>query len=180
MLKKLVALILLLGLALPHSCGVRPVLGAWEGVGTAIMFGIPVLVTIGYALHQLSPGIAQFHESRGAALHGFFRAVCLVLLGVYVGGALSDDAEPRSRIATAVSFVVASALLMWQQGRGTKAQRLPLLLLTIVGVAAVFAFVSWVGGGLQYGGWVFTAGWLLAVGVEADGLRGAAKVEHGG
>jgi len=180
MLKKLAAVLLLLGLALPHSCGVSPVLGAWDGIGTTIMFGIPVIVTIGYALHQLSPGIAQFHESRGAALHGFFRAVCLVLLGVFVGAALSDDAEPRSRIATAVSFVVASALLLWQQRRGTKAQRLPLLLLTIVGVAAVYAFVSWVGGGLQYGGWVFTASWLLAVGVEVSELRGTPPVEHGG
>jgi hypothetical protein len=180
MLKKLAAVILLVGLVLPHSCGVRPLVGAWDGIGTAIMFGIPVLVTIAYALHQLAPAIARFHERRGAALHGLFRAVCLVLLGVYLGAALGDDAEPRSRIAVAVSFVVASALLIWQQGRGTKTQRLPLLLLTIVGVAALYAFVSWVGAGLQYGGWVFTAGWLLAVGAEADGLRGAAVVEHGG
>jgi hypothetical protein len=180
MLRKIVALILLVGLALPHSCGVRPVLGAWDGIATAIMFGIPVVVTIGYALHQLSPGIAQFHELHGGALHGFFRAICLVLLGVYVGAALGDDAEPRARIATAVTFVVSGALLYWQQSRGTKAQRLPLLLLTVVGVGTIYAFAAWVGNGLQYGGWVFTAGWVLAVGAEVDGLRGAKQVEHGG
>jgi len=180
MLKKIVALILLVGLALPHSCGVRPVLGAWDGIATAIMFGIPVVVTIGYALHQLSPGVAQFHELHGAALHGFFRAICLVLLGVYVGAALGDDAEPRARIATAVAFVATGALLYWQQSRGTKAQRLPLLLLTVVGVGTIYAFVAWVGNGLQYGGWVFTASWLLAVGMEVSELRGTPPVEHGG
>jgi len=180
MLKKLAAVVLLVGLVLPHSCGVRPVVGAWDGIGAIITFGIPVLVTIAYALHQLAPALARFHERHGAALHGFFRAVCLVLLGVYVGNALADDAEPRARIATAVSFVIASALLYWQQSRATKAQRLPLLLLTIVGVAAVYAFAGWVGDGLQYGGWVFTAGWLLAVGAEMSALRGAAPVSHGG
>jgi len=180
MLKKLAAIVLLVGLVLPHSCGVRPVVGAWDGIATTIMFGIPVLVTIVYALHQLLPALARFHERHGAALHGFFRAVCLVLLGVYLGAALGDDAEPRARMATGVSFVIASGLLFWQQRRATKAQRLPLLLLTIVGVAAIYAFVAWVGEGLQYGGWVFTAGWLVAVGAEVRDLRGAAPVEHGG
>jgi hypothetical protein len=180
MLKKLAAVVLLVGLALPHSCGVRPVLGAWDGIATTIMFGIPVLVTIAYALHQLVPALARFHDGHGAALHGFFRAVCLVLLGVYVGTALADDAEPRARIATAVSFAITGMLLLWQQNRATKTQRLPLLLLTLVGVAAIYAFVGWVGDGLQYGGWVFTAAWLLAVGAEVNELRGAPQVSHGG
>src|SRR5216117_464003 len=111
MLKKIAAVLLLVGLVLPHSCGVRPVLGAWQGLATAIMFGIPVLVTIAYVLHQLAPALARFHERHGAALHGFFRAVCFILLGVYLGAALGEDAEPRSRIAVAVSFAVTSALL---------------------------------------------------------------------
>jgi hypothetical protein len=97
-----------------------------------------------------------------------------------VGTALADDAEPRARIATVVSFVVASGLLFWQQSRATKAQRLPLLLLTIVGVGAVYAFAGWVGDGLQYGGWVFTAGWLLAVGAEMSELRATPQISHGG
>src|SRR5258705_81966 len=170
MLKRIAAVLLLVGLVLPHSCDVRPVLGAWDGVATTLMFGVPVLVTIAYALHQLVPALAAFHERHGAALHGFFRAVCLVLLGVYVGVALGDDVESRLRIATAASFVVTGALIYWQQSRGTKAQRLPLLLLTIVGVATIYAFVGGVGDGLQYGGWVFRAAWLRAVGAEATAL----------
>jgi len=180
MLKRLAAIVLLLGLVLPHSCGVRPVLGAWDGIETGIMFGIPVLVTIAYVLHQMLPALARFHERHGAALHGFFRALCFILLGVYVGAALDDDAERRARIATVVTFVLTIALLFWQQSRATKAQRLPLLLLTVTGVAAIYAFVGWVGNGLQYGGWVFTAGWVLAVGVEMKGLWRAPAVAHGG
>jgi hypothetical protein len=175
MLKKLAAVLLLVGLVLHHSCGVSPLLGVWQGVATTIMFGIPVLATLAYALHQLLPALARFHERHGAALHGFFRAVCFVLLGVYVGAALGDDAELRPRLATAATFVVTIALLVWQQSRATKAQRLPLLLLTVVGVGAIYAFVSYVGGGMQYGGWVLTAGWLLAVGAEVNGLREAAR-----
>jgi len=141
MFKKVVAVLLLVGLVLPHSCGMVPVLGAWDGIATTIMFGIPVLVTIAYVLHQLVPALARFHERHGAALHGFFWAVCLVLLGAYLAEALGADDEPRTRIAIAVSFVIASALLIWQQRRGTKAQRLPLLLLTIVGSSDLGACV---------------------------------------
>jgi len=180
MLKKLAAVVLLAGLVLHHSCGVSPLTGVWQGVATTIMFGIPVLATIAYALHQLLPALARFHERHGAALHGFFRAVCFVLLGVYLGVALNDDAERRTRLATVVTLGITIVLLVWQQSRATKAQRLPLLLLTVVGVGAIYAFADYVGDGLQYGGWVFTAGWLLAVGTEVNGLRGAPQVSHGG
>ena len=180
MLKRLAAVVFVIGLVLPHSCGISPLRGSWDGILAAIMFGIPVLVTIAYAFHQLVPALARFDERHGAALHGLFRALCLVLLGVYLGWVLGDDIEQRDRTATAVTWVIAAGLLVWQQGRGSKAQRLPLLLLTIVGTGAIYAFARFVGDGLQYGGWVFTAGWLLAVIAEVDGLRGAAAVEHGG
>ena len=180
MLKKIAAVALLVGLALPYGCEFRPLTNSWENVASAIMYGIPVLVAIAYALHQLVPALARFHERNGPALHGVFRAVCLMLVGVYVGVAVGDDAESRDRIAVAVSFVVTAGLLYWQQGRGTKAQRLPLLLLTVVGVGEAFAFARYVGDGLAYGGWGFTAAWLVAVIAEVSGLQGAARVEHGG
>jgi len=78
-----------------------------------------------------------------------------------------------------ITLLVAAALLIWQQGRGTKAQRLPLLLLTIAGLGAVYAFAIFVGE-LAYGGWIVTAAWVLAVGTEVSGLQGAPRVEHGG
>jgi hypothetical protein len=180
MLKKLVAVALLVGLALPHSCHTSPILGAWDGALWAVMFGVPVLVTIAYALHQLLPTLARFHERHGAALHGFFRAICLVLFGVYFGALLGEDVETRDVVTMAISLAVAATLLLWQQGRGTKAQRLPLLLLTIAGLGAVYAFALFVGSGLEYGGWIVTTAWLLAVGAEVNGLSAAARVEHGG
>jgi len=170
MFKKTLAVILLAGLVLPYSCGTSPILGSWDGALTTAMFGVPVLVTIAYALHQLLPALARFHEHHGAALHGLFRAICLVLFGVYLGALLGEDVETRDRIAGSITLLVAAALLIWQQGRGTKAQRLPLLLLTIAGLAAVYAFVLFVGGGLAYGGWIVTAAWLLATGAEVSGL----------
>lgn len=180
MFKKVVAVVLLVGLVLPYSCDTSPILGAWDGALTTAMFGVPVLVTIAYALHQLLPALARFHERHGAALHGLFRAICLVLFGVYFGAVLGEDVETRDVIAISITLLVSAALLIWQQGRGTKAQRLPLLLLTIAGLGAVYAFALFVGRGLAYGGWIITAAWLLAVGAEVSGLQGAARVEHGG
>ncbi len=179
MFKKIVAVVLLAGLVLPYSCDTSPILGSWDGPLTTAMFGVPVLVTIAYALHQLLPALARFHERHGAALHGLFRAICLVLFGVYFGALLGEDVEARDRIAGSITLLVAAALLMWQQGRGTKAQRLPLLLLTIAGLGAVYAFAIFVGE-LAYGGWIVTAAWVLAVGTEVSGLQGAPRVEHGG
>ena len=75
MLKKLAAVVLLVGLVLPYSCDTRPITGSWEGAHRILMFGVPVLVTIAYALHQLWPALARFHERNGAALHGAFRAL---------------------------------------------------------------------------------------------------------
>jgi hypothetical protein len=180
MFKKVIAVVLLVGMVLPYSCDTSPILGSWDGTLTAAMFGVPVLVTIAYALHQLLPGLARFHDRHGAALHGVFRAICLVLFGVYLGSLLGDDVETRERIGLSITLLVAAALLIWQQRRGTKAQRLPLLLLTIAGFGAVYGFALFVGNGLEYGGWVVTAAWLLAVGAEVSGLQGAPRVEHGG
>lgn len=180
MRKKLAAVVLLVALVLPYSCDTSPIRGSRAGPLTTLMFGIPVLVTIAYSLHQLWPALARFHERNGAALHGAFRALCLVLIGMYIGAALTEESSPRGRIATAASVLVAGGLLYWQQGRGTKAQRLPLLLLTVVGTAAVMVFVSFVGVGLQYGAWVFTGAWVWAVGLEVADLGTAARVSHGG
>src|SRR5437660_6894604 len=72
-------------------------------------------------------------------------------------------------------------LLYWGQGRGTKAERLPLLLLIAGGVPTVAYFIETLrAGALAYGGWVFTAGYALAVVGEVPGLRAAPKIAHGG
>lgn len=75
MLKRLAAALLLVGLALPYGSGVRPLTGAWDGVEPSLMIGIPLLITIAYALHTFLPPLARFHERNGPALHGVFRVV---------------------------------------------------------------------------------------------------------
>ena len=179
MLKKLAAALLLVGLVLPFGCGVRPLMGAWENIGTGIMIGIPVLGTLAYVLHTLLSPLARFHERNGPALHGLFRVIYLVLAGMYLHDGI--DGEGDDWVFWVAALVITGGILYWSQGRGTKAQRLPLLLLTIVGLPAAYYSLSGLGtGDLQVGGWVFTAGWLLAVGAEVRGLRGAAAVSHGG
>lgn len=181
MLKKLGAAALLVGLVLPYGCGVRPITGAWDGPSAILMIGIPVLVAIAYALHTFVPALARFHERNGPLFHGLFRVVYFLLAGMYLHDGIDGEDDANGWVSWVAALVVTGAILYWSQGRGTKALRLPLLLLMIVGLPAVYYFVSGLdGGGLQYGGWVLTAGWLLALAGEVDGLRGAARVAHGG
>jgi hypothetical protein len=61
------------------------------------------------------------------------------------------------------------------------AARLPLVLLTAIGVPAVAYLVGFLrDGALQVGGWVFTAGWILAVLAEAQVLAASPQHPHGG
>jgi hypothetical protein len=179
MFKKLAAALLLVGLVLPYSCGVAPLVGVWDDVESALMVGIPVIMAVAFALHTVVPALARFHERNGPALHGLLRVIYLVLAGMYAHAALKteEDAWPF----WVAALVVTGSVLYWSQGRGTKAQRLPLLLLAIAGLPTVAYFASGIpSGGLEVGAWVFTAGWLLAVGAEVNGLRGKPQVSHGG
>jgi hypothetical protein len=179
MLKKLAAALLLVGLALPYGGGVRPLTGVWDGLEPGLMIGIPLVITVAYVLHTFLPPLARFHERNGPALHGVFRVVYFVLAGMYVHDGI--DGESDGWVFWVAALVVTGGLLYWSQGRGTKAQRLPLLLLVIVGLPAVsYCLITLDTGGLQAGGWMFTAGWVLAVGAEVAGLRGAPAVSHGG
>jgi hypothetical protein len=178
-LKKLAAALLAVGLVLPYGCGVRPLTGAWDGLEPSFLVGIPVLVTIAYVLHTFVPALARFHERNGQLLHGVFRVVYFILAGMYLHQTIKGEDDPWFLGVTALGTT--GAILLWSQGRGTKAQRLPLLLLMVIGLPAVYyCFSGLRTGDLQYGGWLLTAGWLLAVGAEVDGLRGAPAVSHGG
>lgn len=179
MLKKLAAALLAVGLVLPYGCGVRPITGAWDGIEPSILIGIPVLVTIAYVLHTFLPPLARFHERNGPALHGLFRVVYFLMAGMYLRETIEGGDDPW--FLGVAALAVTGAILYWSQGRGTKAQRLPLLLLMVVGIPAVYYGLSGLRtGDLQYGGWLVTAGWLLAVVAEVDGLRSAPRVSHGG
>lgn len=181
MLKRLGALTLAVGLCLPYGCDVRPITGVWHDVPAVALLGVPVLATVIYVLHTLVPTLAAFHERHSRTLHGIFRVVYYALLGGYLAFAVTKRDRWPGPIEVAAALMVTGVLAVWPQHRGTSAARLPLLLLTVVGVPEVAYLVGFLRqGGLQVGGWVFTAGWVLAVIAEAHVLAAAPPVAHSG
>ena len=179
MLKKLAAGLMLVGLALPYSCGTRPIVSAWDDLPTVMLLGIPVIAAVAYALVALLPTVARLQERHGRTMHAAGRAVFLALWGAYLYAGLKGESE--SPLVWLTPLVVTGALLYWQQQRGTKTERLQLLRLTVVGLPVVMYLVSGLSsGGLQVGAWVLTAGWVLGVAAEVETLRRAPKVAHSG
>src|SRR2546428_12349133 len=171
MLKKIGAVVLAVGLFLPYTPGNRIVTGLFQDIPTILFQGVPVLITIAYVLHSFVPPLAQFHQRHGQGLHGLFRVVFFVLAGAYLGMSLAKE-HPGWPLPlhVIVALAVTGALLYWEQGRGTKAERLPLLLLICAGVPTIAYFLDTLRRGeLMYGGWVFTAGRIVAGGGSGGG-----------
>src|SRR2546427_13234437 len=103
LLKKLAAVLLLVGLALPYGCDARPITvlwSSWDDLALLFTVGVPVLAAIAYGLHALLPALARFHERHGAGLHGIFRAVFFLLAGAYLMRGLQgkDDRSEERRV----------------------------------------------------------------------------------
>src|SRR2546428_9545814 len=181
MLKKIGAVLLAVGLLLPYTPGNRIVTGLFQDIPTILFQGVPVLITIAYVLHNFVPPLAQFHQRQGQWLPGLFRGVLFVLAGAYLAMSLAKEhAGWPAHFHVIVALVVTGGLLYWGQGRGTKAERLPLLLLICAGVPTIAYFLDAVHAGeLMYGGWVFTAGYFVAAAGEVQGLRAAPKIADG-
>ena len=181
MLNRLAALLLLVGLCLPYAGDVRPITGVWHDLPSILFLGIPVIAGVIYGLHTLVPPLAAFHERNGAALHTIFRVVYFGLVGGYLAFAVTKRQDQPGLIETAVALVVTGTLVVWKQRRGTKAVRLPMLLLAVVGVPDVAYLAALLGsGGVQAGAWVLTAGWVLGVLSEVRTLAVAPIVVHSG
>src|SRR5437867_10975855 len=128
MLKKIAAGLLLVGLALPYSCGARPVVAAWDDLSTIMLIGVPVIAAAAYALVTLVPALARFQERHGRTMHAGGRAIFLALWGAYLYGGLAGlKDESGNPLEWITPLVVTGALLYWQQQRGTKTERLQLL-----------------------------------------------------
>jgi len=174
MLKKLAAAMLLVGLVLPYSCEARPIatLWHWDSIGEPLLLGVPVLLALAYALHTLLPAIARFHERHAGTLH---TALLVIFVGLAIGyaySAITDDWDQR--FIPVIGVALGAGLVYWVQRHGTKAQRLPLLMLASVGMPAVSYFFSEISR-LKVGGWLFTMGYALALAVEVMTLRGRAR-----
>src|SRR3989449_8933637 len=174
MLKKIGAVLLAVGLFLPYTPGNRIVSGLLQDAPTILFQGVPVLITIAYGPHSFSPPLAQFHQPQGQGLHGLFRVVFFVLAGACLAMSLAQaHAGWPTHLHVIVALVVTGGLLYWSQGRGTKAERLPLLLLICAGVPTIAYFLDAVHAGeLMYGGWVFTAGYFGAAAGAGQGRPG--------
>jgi len=178
MLRKLAAAVVLAGLCLPYACDSRAITSVWGSVPEAAMFGVPLLAAVAYALLEFLPPAAAGVERRGAVAFATLRAVYVVLAGAYLIGALRQSAAATDRLGAAVALLVTGALVVWQQGKGTKAQRVPLYLLVILGLAVVDLLV-WTRLELQIGGWMVTGGWALATIEETRLLRAMPAAVHG-
>lgn len=179
MLRKIAAALVLVGLCLPYACDVRPITGVWDSLVDAGMLGIPVLAALLYVLREFLPPLAAALERRGPAVHGALRAVFLLVAGAFLFSAIQEKADAGDRIGVAVALLLTGTLLVWQQGRGTKAQRVPLLLLAILGLPVIDVLVI-LKLDLEAGGWMVTAGWALAVVEEFRLLRVTPLIAHGG
>lgn len=163
MLRKLAALVVLTGLCLPYACDVRPVTDVWQGPPVDVLpLAVPLVAAVLWGLRELLPPVAAAMERGGAAWHGALRGIYLLLAGAYLVKAIGQQASAPERLGVAAALLVTGVLLAWPQGRGTKAQRVPLLLLAIVGLPVVLYPVA-VELELAAGGWLVTAGWALGV-----------------
>src|SRR3989440_5699367 len=163
MLRKISAALVALGLFLPYSPDVRVIASVWHNPAEVLFQGFPVLLAFVYVLHAFAPPLARFHERHGQALHGSLRMVYFVLVGAYLATATAGRADWPALGPVLAALVVTGGLLYWGQGRGSKAERFPLLLLIAGGVPTVAYFIETLrAGALAYGGWVFTAGDALA------------------
>jgi len=179
MLKKLAAVTLGVGLCLPYSCDVRPITGVWDSFQGSLFVGIPVLCVVAYILHNLVPALAAFHERHGRGLHATLRVVYVLLAGAYLAYAVTKNSDWPGLIPVAVTLVVTGVILIWQQGRGTKATRVPLLLLLCAGVPAI-AYAAALRQDLKIGAWVFLGGWVVGVLAETQVLKVQPTIAHSG
>ena len=181
MLRRIGAALVAVGLFLPYSPDVRVIASVWHNAAKVLFQGLPVLLAFVYVLHTFAPRLARFHERHGQGLHGALRMVYFVLAGAYLATATAGRSDWPALGPVLAALVVTGGLLYWGQGRGSKAERFPLLLLIAGGVPTVAYFIETLrAGALAYGGWVFTAGYVLAVVGEVQRLWAAPKIAHGG
>ena len=144
--------------------------------------GIPILLAFAYAVTTLVRPLARHVAHEGRALHGVLRATFFIFVGLSLGAALADPGHTSASAwaARLLAVVLGVGLVYWTQGRGAKAQRIPLLLLAIFGLAAVavlwnFPLPEW-----QAGAWIMLVGYVAALASEVAVLRPAPTFAHAG
>src|SRR5947207_13860173 len=129
MLKRIGAALVALGLFLPYSPDVRVIASVWHNAAEVLFQGFPVLLAFVYVLHTLVPAFARFDQRHGQRLHGALRMVYFVLVGAYLATAAAGRADWPALGPVLAALAITGGPVYWGQGRGTKAERWPLLLL---------------------------------------------------
>ncbi len=162
-LRRLAAVLLLIGLVTPYSCDVRPITTLWgEWVGVLVA-GIPVLCLLIYALQALVRLVAAFMLARRRIFQPLFLAVLLLVTVVWITGQIQEDTQYAPVLAVlAGSLLWSGTLFALTLRRGRRANPFPLLLLATAAIPVINYFY-WEYDRLKYGAWILTAGYALAV-----------------
>jgi hypothetical protein len=147
-----------------------------------VTVGIPILLAFAYAATTLVPPLARRVAHAGRALHGILRATFFIFVGLSLGAALADPGHTSASAwaARALAVGLGLGLVYWTQGRGTKAQRVPILLLAVFGLAAVAVLWNFPVREWQAGAWVMLVGYVAALASEVAELRPTPTFAHAG
>ncbi len=164
MLRRIAAVLLLVGLCLPYSCNVRPITGVWGNPGSIVAAGIPLLALLLWCLDAL----IGFTRRMGAArVRAARRALGLVFIAVT--GALLYmifDSKPMRAAIGLGSVAIAAAFLNVLARRGDRTGRIAPWLLAIAGVSEAAFLSSEFPKNLESGGWILVVGFALAIAAE--------------
>ena len=164
MLRRIAAVLLLVGLCLPYSCDVRPITGVWEDSWAIVTAGIPLVALILWCLDAL---IGFTRRLGAASIRAARRALGIVF--VAVTGALLYmvlDSRPSRMVIGLGSVAIAGVFLNVLARRGDRTGRIAPWLLAIAGVSEAAFLSGLFPKDLQAGGWILAAGFALAIAAE--------------
>lgn len=170
MVRKLAAILLLIGILTPYSCDVRPVSTLWSDRIVILLVGVPVLCIVLYVLQALLGAVRAALRRAPAAVNPALLSIFLLLVIGWVANTFREETTSwQDWTALACAVLWGGALVVSSLRRGPPAERFPLLLLANMGIPVVIYFY-WEYSHLRYGAWILTAGYALAAFAE---LRGA-------
>jgi hypothetical protein len=174
MLKKIAAVLILIGLCTPYSCNVRPIgtliPRSQDEIGGLFFYGIPTLAGLAYVAWVFFPGVRAWVRRREAPLRKVLLGLFLLLALGFVA-VEADDLRTRTQIdvenwaSLALALLWGGGIIAWTRRWGKDADSVPPLLLAVLGIPLIRFF--WPPSGRQYGAWILASGYVLAVLTEA-------------
>ncbi len=129
-----------------------------------------MLAAVAYCILAFLRAFARLVERRGAAPERLLAGLYAALLAFWWITSVFDGMSREELAWLLLASAFTLGLLVFARRRGAPGARAPLLLLCLLGLPAVLFFLSELKS-LQYGGWIFSAGYALAVILEARDLR---------